>query len=387
MTVVTPPDVVTHPILEYEALTHHVGLLDLPHVGVLRLTGNDRVRFLNAMVTNDVAALAKGTSCVALLTTTKGRVVAELLVLADAESLRVLVLQGSTERVAEALESHIIADDVTLENLSATHAVLSLEGPKCRDLVWRLFPREPLPIEPFKFTENAYQGMTATVVRHSVTGEKGLHMIIPRAHHERLRSYLEQGGVGMDMAVLGRAAWNMRRVEAGLPWYGVDVSEDNFPKEARLDDAVSYNKGCYVGQETIARMHYRGHPNWLLVGLSPVGEVPSALRWPDGFEKPGELSSLTSNEAAVRAHTAVLAFANVPVIGAELFDAAGAADAKSAGRITSAVFSPKLKQALFLGYVRAALATPESRFRLQLGSETASLSVVDLPLKGDTKHA
>ncbi|HXV15122.1 MAG TPA: hypothetical protein VEC56_13025, partial [Candidatus Krumholzibacteria bacterium] len=235
MTATTPPDVFTHPRLEYEALTHTVGLIDLAHVGVLRLRGGDRVRFLNAMVTNDVAALHSGSACEALLTTTKGRVVAELLILARADELLVLVMQGSTQRVFEALDSHIIADDVQLTDMSAEMSVLSLEGPKSREVVWRIFPRAPLPLESLKFTENEYQGLHAMVVRHSVAGEKGMHVIVSRGQAERLRDYLVQAGVGMDMQVVGRVAWNTRRVEAGLPWYGIDVSEDNFPKEARLD--------------------------------------------------------------------------------------------------------------------------------------------------------
>ncbi len=284
MTATTPPDVFTHPRLEYEALTHTVGLIDLSNVGVLRLRGGDRARFLNAMVTNDVATLHAGNACEALLTTTKGRIVAELLILSRADELLVLVMQGSTARVFEALDSHIIADDVQLTDMSAEMTVLSLEGPKSRDVVWRLFPREPIPLEVLKFSENEYQGLHAIVVRRSVTGEKGLHVIVSRGQSERLRDFFVQAGVGMDMQVVGRVAWNMRRVEAGLPWYGHDVSEDNFPKEARLDDHVNYEKGCYMGQEPIARMHYRGHPNWLLVGLAAsrrhagIARVSGALR-------------------------------------------------------------------------------------------------------------
>ena len=145
MTATTRPDVFTHPRLEYEALTHTVGLIDLSHVGVLRLRGGDRVRFLNAMVTNDVATLHAGSACEALLTTTKGRIVAELLILARADEFLVLVMQGSTARVFEALDSHIIADDVQLTDMSAEMTVLSLEGPKSRDVVWRLFPARTDP--------------------------------------------------------------------------------------------------------------------------------------------------------------------------------------------------------------------------------------------------
>lgn len=404
------PEAFTHPRLEYEAIVHAVALLDLSHWGVLKLTGKDRVTFLNAMVTNDIAKLAVGTACEALVTTTKGKIVAELLVLARPEELLVLVMQGSTTRVYDALESHIVADDVTLENLTGSYGVFSAEGPKSRDLVWRIFPREQLPLAPLTFTENEYQGMHATVVRHSVTGEKGLHVIVDRDHVERMRNYLVQGGVGMDIQPAGRVAWNMRRMEAGLPWFGADVSEDNFPKEARLDSHVSYEKGCYLGQETIARMHYRGHPNWSLVGLSPGDDAPASLGYPERFEKLRELQTLAGNAPTAREDIHTLTFEHAPFAGAELFalgngdvqnDADDVAEGapvyedaparKTVGRLTSASLSPILKRALFMGYVRSSIAQAGTKLRGRVGGTDVILTVIDLPLtrsvQGDAPHA
>lgn len=348
MLVDTLPASFTDPATEYEALTHAVAVIDLPAAGLLRLRGKDRVSFLNAMVTNDVAKLTAGHACAALVTTTKGKIVAELLVLARAEELVALVLQGPVARVAEAFESHIIADDVELANLSEGVRVIAVEGPKCRDLVWRLFPREPLPMEALTFTANQYQGMQATVIRHSVAGDRGMLLLVDAAHHERIKAYLLQGAVGMDGREVGRAAWNTRRVENGRPWIGVDVTEDNFPAESTLESHVNYDKGCYLGQETIARMHYRGHPNWKLVGLAGG--------------------------------------ANVPAAGASLRAAASTDDAATAGRITSAVFSPALGRALCLGYVRAPVATTGAEFLVQDGGDTP-LVIVDLPIKGGPPDA
>jgi aminomethyltransferase len=348
MLVTMLPDTFTDPAIEYEALTHAVGIIDHAAGGVLRLSGKDRVRFLNAMVTNDVAKLAPGHACAALLTTTKGKIIAELLVLARSEELVVMVLQGPVARVMETLDAHIIADDVELENATELFRVIAVEGPKCRELVWRIFPREPLPMEAFAFTQNEYHGLHATVIRHSVVGDKGMLMLVSREHHERIRSYLVQGAVGLDGAEIGRAAWNTRRIEKGRPWFGVDVTEENFPAECGLESHVSYEKGCYLGQETIARMHYRGHPNWKLVGLAGAADIPA--------------------------------------IGAAL-EAAGESAASPAGRITSAVYSPALKQTLCLGFVRTAMAAPGGAFLVGEGGRTASLTIVELPLKGDPRHA
>lgn len=374
------PDAFTHPRLEYETLTHAAGIVDLSHLGVLRLAGSDRVRFLNAMVTHDVARLAAGASCAALMTTTKGRIFAQLLVLARKDDLLVLVLQGSTARVAEALESHIIADDVELSDVSAACGVLSSEGPRSRELVWRIFPRDPLPLKPGEFTENEYQGMRATVVRHSVVGDKGLHVIVARDQLARMRDFLVQGGVGIDCYPVGRIAWNMRRVENGLPWFGADVSEENFPKEVRLDDHVSYEKGCYLGQETIARMHYRGHPNWQLVGLTVPGDTPCTPAWQARWDDLASLPTLPRNADAAAADARALG-APQGAAGAELFAAAGG-ESKPAGRITSGVLSPILKKPLFLAMVRANVAAPGSTLDTTLGGKPVTLAVVDLPIKG-----
>jgi folate-binding protein YgfZ len=344
------PDTYTDAAREYEAIAHAAGILDLPHAGVLRLSGGDRVRFLNAMVTQDVATLPAGRARPALLATTKGKMVAELLVLSRADDLLVLVLQGPVARVVEALESHIIADDVALEDLSGAHGVVAIEGPKSRDLVWRIFAREPLPLEPLAFTENEYQGMRATVLRHSVAGGRGMLVIVDREHLPRMREYLVQGGIGMDAFEVGRAAWNTRRIESGLPWFGADIGEDNFPAECGLDAShVSFEKGCYLGQETIARMHHRGHPNWRLVGLSTAS-------------------------------------ADVPPTGTSLFTDD---ESTAVGRVTSAALSPVLKRPLCLAFVRAPLAVADTRFHARVGGEIREFTIVQLPLKGeaDARHA
>ena len=383
MSLTTLADFITHPRLEYEALTHAVGLIDLPEVGVLRLRGADRVRFLNAMVTNDVAKLGVGVSCDALLTTTKGRVVAEVAVLARADELVVLVLQGSTKSVFDALDSHIIADDVQLTDMTAEMTVLALEGPKSREVIWRIFPREPLPLEEHKFTENEYQGLRAVVLRRSVAGEKGFLVMSSRGDGERLRDYLIQGGIGMDLRVVGRVAWNMRRVEAGLPWYGIDVTEDNFPKEARLDNRINYEKGCYLGQEPIARMHYRGHPNWQLVGLTT-----DSIGYPVHLDDVKSLLATEHEHNAEAARNAAAVLTLDKAVGVEFFgseaDAAGETG-KAAGRVTSAVQSPRLRRPLFLGYVRAKMTDAGTKFRASIGGNDVSLTVIDLPLPGPIK--
>jgi len=339
------PESFTDPADEYRALTATAALIDLCHWGALRLTGNDRVRLLNSLTTNDVASLSAGEACHTALATVKGKLVAEFYVLRRENELFVLVAQGDTRVVAETIEKHIIADDVELNDVSDDYGVVAVEGPESRGIVWRLFPRDPLPTERFRFVDADYLGRPVAVVNNTVTGEPGLLLVVPARGIRRIREHLIQSGRNDDMALAGRAAWNMRRVEAGLPWWGSDVvAGENFPKECRLEDVVSYDKGCFLGQETLARMHHRGHPNWLLVGLVPNDETPG----------------------------------DAPR-GTEVFSADD--PNKAVGRITSSAPSPKLNKNLLMGYVRTAFAEPGTELALGPGGSGATVTVTPLPLK------
>jgi folate-binding protein YgfZ len=370
------PDAFAHPMQEYRALTSSAALVDLCHWGLLRLTGRDRVRLMNSLTTNDAASLAAGEACHSALTTVNGKLVAELLVLVGDRDVTVLVAQGDPRVVHDTFDKHIIADDVSLENTSGGYGVLSVEGPRSREIVWRLFPDRPIPTERYRFIDTDYQGIPVTILNHHVTGETGYQLIVPADGIRRIRNYLIQAGRAEDAALAGRSAWNTRRIEAGLPWWGDDVAaEENFPQECRLDGLVSYSKGCFLGQETLARMHHRGHPNWLLVGLSPAAEV-TGLKVPAFVS--GDSAIDSRPESVARALRELNAMASI-VVGSGLY--AREEPHKQSGRITSSAFSPKLGKPLFLGYVRPALAEPGTELVLRAGGVESTLVVTPLPVE------
>jgi folate-binding protein YgfZ len=342
------------PAAEYRALTERSGLIDLCHWGVLRLTGKDSVRLLNSLTTNDAAVLDAGQVCFSALTTIKGKLIAELYVLRREGALLVLVSQGDTQTVAAVMNKHIIADDVEVTDLSAHTATFTVEGPGARGIVWRLFPKLAFPAEPRRFVDTDYLGTPVTLCRISVAGGDGYCLIVPADRAGRIRDYAIQSGYADDMSLVGRIAWNTRRVEAGLPWWGADIiAGENFPAECRLETAVSYTKGCFVGQETLARMYHRGHPNWLLVGLAPNGAIAGI----DGAVS-ADIQSDLHNKPLYRV---------------------GNTD-KHGGRITSAVFSPATGKPLLMGYVRTDLAEPGSQLVIHNNGEDALLTVVPLPV-------
>ena len=191
---------------------------DLSGYGQLRVTGADRVRFLQGMLTNDVAALAPGGPLRAAVLNVKGRVLAIVDAVREDEAFVLVTEPVTAVKLLEVLDRHAIADDVT-------------------------FTPETRPAH--RVWEDVAAVWTAPPVFSAPAGASAV------------------------------ADVDLRRLEAGMPRYGIDVSEDHFPFEANLDRAISYEKGCYVGQEVVARAHARGHANKRLIGLFLGGEGPA----------------------------------------------------------------------------------------------------------------
>lgn len=369
-----------NPVAEYQAIVGHAGVIDLTHWRTFRLSGRDRVSFLNAMVTNDIASLEPGDGSHALITTIKGKITAELFVFARQEDTLVLVSQGNAGEAYDILQKHIITEDVTVEDLSSQYGVIALEGPKAEDVLWRIFQTGPFPKEPLHSVEREFEDAGIFLMKNSVAGDGGYHMMIPAKEVPRLRDFLVQAARGTDGLPVGAVAWNMRRVEKGLPWFGVDFTENNLPDEARLGSAISYTKGCFRGGETLSRLHNRGQVNRVLVGLT-IGDddVPEAVKklaaeFGTEVRSDDEQSLRQQAQPIAEALDLQESFGS----GLKLFppDSPGESD-KSIGWVTSVTFSPELQKPLILGYIRREAA--EGKSEIFLGARTR-LTLVDLPL-------
>lgn len=274
---------------------------DLGDRGILELTGSDRVRFLEGMVSNEVGSLATGETCYATLLNRKGRLLADLGVLALEEAFLLDTAVGRGGTVLEALERYIVADDVTLEDLSSRWGHLAFEGPGVRDVLGDLAPPPP-----GRFRLGPWRGEPLLWLGGGSLTTEGAQVLGPRGSLDALLAELALPELPEEQA-------EVLRIEAFQPAYGIDMTERNFPAEARLDHAISYTKGCFIGQEIVARIRSRGAVNRLLVQI----------------------------------HT------EAPV---ERGDAIQAAEGR-AGEITSAALSPS-RGPLALGYVPAAQAAP-----------------------------
>jgi folate-binding protein YgfZ len=233
---------------EYELLTGAAGLVDRSERGQLLLTGGEVAEFLQGQLTNDIEALEPGFGCYAALLTHKGKLQADARVLRGEDWFWLDTETIGLAPLARMVQTYSIGRDVRSTDVTAERAILSLIGPAARDAL----PVEPAP-EEHAFVEGEH-GLY-------VTTDLGFDVVCAVEDAEAVREALGVEAVSAEAA-------ECLRIESGRPRHGLDMDGDTIPQEAGLNErAVSFTKGCYVGQETVARLHYKGKPNRYLRGL------------------------------------------------------------------------------------------------------------------------
>jgi folate-binding protein YgfZ len=243
---------------DYRTITEACGLLDRSERGKLALTGTEARSFLQGQVTNDVEALTAGSGCYAAFLTPKGKMLGDLRILATDDELLL-----DTERVAlqglfNMIRHFSIGYDAELHKRTLEQGLLSLVGPGAGKVAGA--GELPEAEHAHALLDVPGTGVTARAIRTDV----GIDLLCTAGDTDALRAALEDVGV----PTVAEAAVECLRVERGRPRYGVDLDDSVIPQEAGLNErAVSFTKGCYVGQETVARLYYRGKPNRALRGL------------------------------------------------------------------------------------------------------------------------
>lgn len=241
---------------EYQAVTASCGLLDLCARGKLALTGTDAKTFLQGQVTNDVERLAPGEGCYAAFLTPKGKMLGDLRILETGEELLLDTERVSLQALFNMIRAFSIGYDVQLQKRTLECGLLSLMGPDSS----RIANAEHLPATEHAHLSTEIDGLQARVIRT----EWGLDLLCASSEVDALQHVL----LGRGATPLSEATAECLRVERGRPRYGIDLDDSVIPQEAGLNErAVSFTKGCYVGQETVARLYYRGKPNRHLRGL------------------------------------------------------------------------------------------------------------------------
>jgi folate-binding protein YgfZ len=248
---------------EWSAVRQRCGLLDARFRGLLRVTGADRVSFLQGMLSNDVAKLQAGEGTYAALLTQQGKLVSDLRVYVLAEELWLDVPAARVEAVRAALERFVIADDVEFVAEDAWVPLVVIEGPHAARVLLAVAGESMADAPPFTHRELRFEGAIVRAVAVSHSGESGYLLYGPPAVAPKLWEHFHAAGaepVGLD-------ALHVLRVEAGIPWYGHDMDESMLVSEIGLESAISYRKGCYLGQEVVERVAARGQVHRKLMGL------------------------------------------------------------------------------------------------------------------------
>ena len=250
---------------EYRALTGLVALVDLSFRGCLAVLGDDRVKFINGQVTNEVAGLKPGQGCYAALVNAKAKMQTDLHVYRLDDELILDFEPGLLDTVKARLESHIVADQVELVDASPHFGLLSLQGPKTADVLVSL--GLSLPGESFAHTKTPLDDLEVYVMNNGRYGPDGCDLYVRKESLAKAAERLAKAVEAQGGCLAGRRATEIVRVEAGLPRFGADMDHNTLPPEACLEArAISYTKGCYIGQEIIARIRTYGRVNRSLVG-------------------------------------------------------------------------------------------------------------------------
>lgn len=325
------------PQKEYEAVRSAVGLLDLSHRGVLRFTGPDRVSFLQGMVSNDVKAMASGEGAYAAFLDIQGKVLADARVFLIGESFFLDLWEFLKEKILKHLNRYLIADEVEIEDLSGQYALLSLQGPKAEILIRETFPRCEIPVKNFHHRPVQYADQEIHLIRSTHSGEDGFDLLMRTEDLNSVALCIQENGKPFSLRWIGLEAQETLRVEAGIPRYGVDMDEETLLLETGLDHAVSFTKGCYLGQEVVERIRSRGHVNRKLAGMILKG---------DRVAQRGSL---------VRAGE------------------------KEIGRVTSSVFSPARKSPVALGYLHRDFLQAGTQVSIHWNDNVIQAGVCGLP--------
>ena len=317
---------------EYEFAKNTVALVDKNYHACFSFIGPDRVRYLNAILTNNVKDLQTGQGNVSLLLNPQGRILAEIETQAQPDSLLCISYAMIRAQLAETLEKFIIMDDVTLTDVTDLYGTLSLQGPKTAQLLRDLSAKINLDAIPeLNFIDASLNSIPCTITRHSFAATPSADIRVEPKNIESLWNLLAEKTRTLGGGPIGYTALNALRLENSVPWFGYDFSDKQIPHEAGLENShISYTKGCYTGQEIVERVRSRGQVNRRRV----------SLRFP----------SHDQNAQPPAAGTALLS------------------DAKEVGTITSTSPLPRQSESIGMAYVRKESAAPGTELTFTAGT-------------------
>src|SRR5712692_6512210 len=268
------PDYFGDTAAEYRSARDTVAMIEKNYRAYLSFTGPDRVRYLNAILTNNIKDLRESHGIVSLLLNPQGHILAEIETYALADGLLCVSYAMIRERLIEWLDKYIIMDDVTLADETARYGTLALEGPKAAALVKEVSGVDVTKFEDLSSHDGAVGSIPCRILRRSPGGVPGAEFVAETEKLAELWQILSDAARSHGGGPMGYAALSATRLAHGVPWFGCDFGEKQIPHEAGLQDShISYTKGCYTGQEIVERVRSRGQVNRQRVELLFSGDA------------------------------------------------------------------------------------------------------------------
>ena len=310
----------------YQAATRAAALADKDWFGIVKLTGTERVPWLQGMLTNDVQKLRSGTGCYAAHLTPQGKIVAHMHVLVDDDGVWLSLERAVIPKLLAALDKLLIMEEVQMADVSEDYSILALIGPKAAGAL-ESWIDEPLKLAG-KYTHRKVDDSRILV------SDLGYDVWVPRGKADKVLRFLAQSGA----TAIDHGTWDVLRTEAGIPVYGVDIDETTMMPEIG-EAGVSYEKGCYIGQEVVAKVKYIGHVNRRFVGLTLSSKQLPELKSP--VRKGG----------------------------------------REVGYLTTTLFSPGLDKPIALGFFSRVAYAPGSEVEVVSKENVLPAIIVELPFK------
>jgi glycine cleavage system T protein len=326
-------------VAEYQAVRQAVGLSDLSHRGKIRVTGDDRVKWLQGLISNDILPLQPGQGCYSSFLTHKGKMLGYFRVYTLPDSLWVEDVGEVGDATFQALRKFLLYGiKAKMENCVESWGLLLISGPKACATVSAAFGVEMSDLQPVSAIAAQIGGHASFVLRTEETGEADLEVLLPADALNTAWERLMEAGATYGIKAVGGHAREALRIEAGLPKAGPDLNEEIVPPEANLEGkAFSLNKGCYPGQEVMARMDTYGNVRRKLVGLA-------------------------------------LKDSTIPPHGAKLFSGD-----REVGWVSSATHSPQLKTPIALAFPLRDFSAPGTNLTIEVDGARHNATVHALP--------
>ena len=305
------PDFYTDITAEVENVRNGIGVIDLSDRGKLKLSGKEHLKLLQGMLTNDVVKLENSKGLYATSLTVKGKIMTDMRVHKVDDYIMLDLEPGINEIYGPHLIKYRLSYKADIEDITESLSLFHLCGPDSTEFIKNSFSTDQVPLNEFDSVKLDYEGREILIIKINRTGETGYDFYADGETGFKAWSMITDGSGKNGVRPFGLKTLDTLRVEAGIPVLGKDMDENTIPIEAGLWNALDFEKGCYIGQEVIARIKWRGRVNWHLCGFR-INEFNDAL-------KPGS----------------------------ELY-----VEDKKVGRLTSCVHSPTLNTAIALGYIR-----------------------------------